>query len=72
MELGGRAAYHAKAVLVRDKENKRIRNASPSANSPRCARNWPMCLGVLLPFSPENLENSGILAPCGYETMSNR
>jgi hypothetical protein len=38
MELGGRAAYHAKAVPVRDKENKRTRNASPSANSPRCAR----------------------------------
>jgi hypothetical protein len=27
---------------------------------------------VLLPFSPENLENSGILAPCGYGTVSNR
>jgi hypothetical protein len=39
MELGGRVAYHAKAVPVRDKENKRTRNASPSANLPRCARN---------------------------------
>jgi hypothetical protein len=43
MELGGRVAYHAKVVPVRDKENKRTRNASPSANSPRCARNWPIC-----------------------------
>ena len=36
MELGGRVAYHAKAVPVRDKESKRTRNTSPSANSPRC------------------------------------
>jgi hypothetical protein len=72
MELGGRAAYHAKAVPVRDKENNRTRNASPSANSPRCARNWPMCSCVLLSFSPENLENSYILTPSGYGTVSNR
>ena len=72
MELGGKAAYHAKAVPVRDKENKRTQNASPSANSPRCARNWPICSCVLLPFSLENLENSRILAPCGYGTMSYR
>jgi hypothetical protein len=69
MELGGRAVYHAKAVPVRDKENKQTQNASPSARSRRCARNWPICLCVLLPFSPEN---SGILAPCGYGTVSNR
>jgi hypothetical protein len=72
MELGGRAAYYAKAISVRDKENNRTRNAFSSANSPRCARNWPMCSCVLLPFSPENLKNSGILAPCGYGTVSNR
>jgi hypothetical protein len=69
MELGGRAAYHAKAIPVRDKENKRTRNVSPSINSPRCARNWPICLCVLCSFSPENLENSGILAAYGYGTM---
>jgi hypothetical protein len=34
MELGGKAAYHAKVVLVRDKENNRTQNASPSANLP--------------------------------------
>jgi hypothetical protein len=39
MELGGRTAYHAKAVPVRDKENNRTENASPSAKSARCARN---------------------------------
>jgi hypothetical protein len=50
MELGGRTAYHAKAVPERDKENNRTQNASPSANSPRCARNWPMCSCVFLPF----------------------
>jgi hypothetical protein len=72
MELGGRAAYHAKAVPVRDKENKQTRRAFPSANSPRCARKWPICLCVLLPFSPKKLENSGILAPCGYGTVPNR
>jgi hypothetical protein len=64
--------YHAKAVPIRDKENKQTRNASPSANSPMCARNWPICSCVLLPFSPENIETSGILAPCGYGTVSNR
>jgi hypothetical protein len=72
MELGGRALYHAKAIPVMDKENKRTRKASPLAYLPRCARNWPICSCVLLPFSPQNLENSGILAPCGYGTMSNR
>jgi hypothetical protein len=36
-------AYHANAVPVRDNENKRTRNASVSANSPNCAKNWPMC-----------------------------
>jgi hypothetical protein len=72
MELGGRVAYHAKSVPIRDKENKQTQKASPSANSSRCARNWPICLCVLLPFSPENLENSGILAPCGYGTVSNQ
>jgi hypothetical protein len=36
-------AYHAKAVPVKDNENKRTRNASVSANSPNCARN---CLCV--------------------------
>jgi hypothetical protein len=65
-------AYHAKAVPVRDKENKRTRKASPSANLPRYARNWPICSCVLLPLSPENLENFGILAPCGYKIVSNQ
>jgi hypothetical protein len=31
MKLGGRVAYHAKAIPIRDKENKRIRKASPLA-----------------------------------------
>ena len=34
-------AYHANAVPVKDNEN-----ASVSANSPNCAKNWPMCLRV--------------------------
>jgi hypothetical protein len=72
MELGGRAAYHAKAIQVRDKENKRTWKASPSANSPRCTRNWPTCSCVLLPLSPKFLKNSGILIACRYGTMSNR
>jgi hypothetical protein len=72
MELGGKVAYHEKAVQVRDKENKRTRKASPSANSPRCSRNWPICSCVLLPFSLEKIENFVILAPCGYGTMSNQ
>jgi hypothetical protein len=39
-------AYHANAVPVKDNENKRTRNASVSANSPNCAKNWPMCSRV--------------------------
>jgi hypothetical protein len=59
-------AYRANAVPVKDNENKRTRNACVSANSLNCAKNWPMCLRVLLPWSPENFANSGILVPCGY------
>jgi hypothetical protein len=46
-------AYHANAVPIRDNENKQTRNAFVSANSPNCARNWPMCSCMLLPYSPE-------------------
>jgi hypothetical protein len=58
MELGGKVAYHANVVPVRDKENRRMRmqKASLSASSCRCARNWPMCSCVLFPHSPKNLE----------------
>jgi hypothetical protein len=58
-------AYLANAVPVKDNENKRTRNASVSANSPNCAKNWPMCSCVLFPWSPKNFANSGILVPCG-------
>jgi hypothetical protein len=51
MELGGRAAYHAKEVLVRDKENKRTRNASTSANSPRCVLGTGLCVRVCFSHS---------------------
>jgi hypothetical protein len=36
-------SYHVNAVPVKDNENKRTRNASVSANSPNCAKNWSMC-----------------------------
>jgi hypothetical protein len=49
MELGGKVAYHANTVPVRDNENKRTRNASVSGNSPNCAKNWPICLRVFFP-----------------------
>jgi hypothetical protein len=39
-------AYHANVVPIKDNENKRMRNASVSANSPNCAKNWPMCSRV--------------------------
>jgi hypothetical protein len=39
--------YHANVVVVKDNENKRTQNASVSANSPNCARNWPMCSHVV-------------------------
>jgi hypothetical protein len=39
--------YQANAVPVRDNKNKRSWNDSVSANSPNCARNWPMCSCVL-------------------------
>jgi hypothetical protein len=56
-------AYHANAVSIKDNENKRTRNASLSADSPNCARNWPMCSCVLLPWSLEFFVNLGILVP---------
>jgi hypothetical protein len=59
-------AYHANAVPVKDNKNKHARNASVSANSPNCAKNWPMCSRVLLPWLPKNFANSDILVPCGY------
>ena len=58
MELGGSVAYHVNAVPIKDNENKRIRNASVSANSPNCAKNWSMCSRVLFSWSPENFANS--------------
>jgi hypothetical protein len=64
--------YHANVVPVKDNKNKRTRNASMSANSPNCARNWPMCSRVLFPWSPENFANSGILVPYGCGWWSNR
>jgi hypothetical protein len=65
MELGGSVAYHVNAVPVKDNENKRTQNASVSANSPNCAKNWSMCSRVLFSRSPENFTNSGILVPVG-------
>jgi hypothetical protein len=59
-------AYHANAVLVKNNENKRTRNASVLANSPNCANNWPMCSCVFFPWPLENFTNSGILVPRGY------
>jgi hypothetical protein len=47
-------AYHVNAVFIKDNENKRTWNASVSANSPNCVKNWHMCLCVLFPWSPEN------------------
>jgi hypothetical protein len=49
-------AYHANVVLVNHNENKRTRNASVSANSPNCARNWPMCVGTC---SPRQVDPTG-------------
>jgi hypothetical protein len=71
MELGGTVAYHVNAVPVKDNENKRTQNASVSANSPNCAKNWSMCSRVLFPWSPENFANSGILVSYGYGRWSN-
>jgi hypothetical protein len=63
-------AYYAKAVPVRDNENKRTRNASLSTNSPNCTRNWPNCSCALLLWSPKIFVNLGILVPCGYRSLS--
>jgi hypothetical protein len=63
--------HHANAVLVKVSENKRMRNASVSANSPNCAKNWPMCSRMFFPWSPKNFANSGILVPCGNGRWSN-
>jgi hypothetical protein len=48
-------AYHVNAFPVRDNENKQTRDSSVPANSPNCARNWPMCSCVLLLWSPKIL-----------------
>jgi hypothetical protein len=48
-------AYHANTVPVKDNENKRTRNASVSANSPNCAKNWPMCSRVFFLGRPKIL-----------------
>jgi hypothetical protein len=58
--------YHANVVPVKDNENKRTRNTSILANSPNCAKNWPICSRVLFHWSPENFVNFGILVPYGY------
>ena len=71
MELGGSVAYHVNVVPIKDNENKRTRNASVSANSPNCAKNWSMRSRVLFPWSPEKIANSGILVPYGYGRQSN-
>jgi hypothetical protein len=48
-------AYHANTVPVKDNENKRMRNASVSANSPNCAKNWHMCSCVFFLGHPKIL-----------------
>jgi hypothetical protein len=58
-------AYHTNVVPVKDNENRRMWNASVSANSPNCARNWPMCSRMFFPWSPKIFANSGILVPVG-------
>jgi hypothetical protein len=58
-------ACHVNAVPIKDNKNNRTQNASVSAYSPNCAKNWSMCSRVLFPWSPENFANSGILVPVG-------
>jgi hypothetical protein len=58
-------AYHANVVPVKDNENKRTRNASVSANSPNCAKNWLMCSRVLFPWSSKNFANLASWFPVG-------
>jgi hypothetical protein len=58
-------AYHVKVVPVWDSENKHTQNASISANLPNRAKNWHICSCVLLPWSPKNFVNLGILVPMG-------
>jgi hypothetical protein len=41
-------AYHVNAVLVKDNENKRTRNASVSANSLNCAKNYVLTRALSL------------------------
>jgi hypothetical protein len=54
-------AYHANAIPVKDNENKHTQNAFVSANSPNCAKNWPMCFA-----------NLSFLVPCGHGWWSNK
>jgi hypothetical protein len=47
--------YHVNTIPVKDNENKRTRNASVLANSPNCAKNWPMCSRVFFLGHPKIL-----------------
>jgi hypothetical protein len=54
------------AVPDRDKGNNFILQISLQAASPYCIVNWHICSNVLLPSSPLNLINFGILNHSGY------
>jgi hypothetical protein len=61
MELGAREVNHVKVVPDNDKGNILSLNTSLELASPHCKINWPTCSNVVLPSSPQNLENSEIL-----------
>jgi hypothetical protein len=61
MELGAREVNHVKVVPDNDKRNILSFNASLALASPNCKINWPTYSNVVLPSSPQKLENSGTL-----------
>jgi hypothetical protein len=65
IELGAKEVNQVKAVPDKDKENILNFKASLALASPHYKINWPTCSSVVLPSSPLNFENSGILFPLG-------
>jgi hypothetical protein len=61
MELEAREVNHVKVVPDNNKGNILSLNTSLELVSPHCKINWPTCSNVVLPSSPQNLENSEIL-----------
>ena len=69
-ELGGKDEYQANACPVKKLGNNFILQFSLFETSPYCIVNLDIRSSTILSSSPENVENSGILDPLGYGSLS--